>query len=41
MTAEIRTCQAKTDTNLKELKEEMTTGLEAKIEANFEKVEVL
>jgi hypothetical protein len=38
MKAEIRTIQAKMDTNLKEMKEEMMARLEAKIEANNEKV---
>jgi cob(I)alamin adenosyltransferase len=38
MKAEIRTNQAKTDANLKEMKEEMMARLEAKVEANNEKV---
>jgi hypothetical protein len=41
MTAEIGTHQAQTNTYLKELKEQTKAELEARIEANFEKVEAL
>jgi hypothetical protein len=39
MKAEIRTNQATADANLMEMKEGMTTRLEAKVEANNEKFE--